>query len=138
MGGGINKTDPPNSKVSAKVWLGFQVVIPGGRLQLGIYQERFVNFSIPLKADDGITSRGTGAGAKTLVYIMKEEVGRLTEQRALDTLTEKLESSEIEGNDKEQITSLPIPSNSDDCDDTSRRLIDLDLIFDDETDGGCC
>lgn len=34
----------------------------------------------------------------------KEEVGRLTEQRALDTLTEKIESFEIEGNDKEQIT----------------------------------
>ena len=28
----------------------------------------------------------------------KEEVGRLTEQRALDTLTEKIESFEIEGN----------------------------------------
>ena len=27
----------------------------------------------------------------------KEEVGRLTEQRALDTLTEKIESFEIEG-----------------------------------------
>lgn len=39
----------------------------------------------------------------------KEEVGRLTEQRALDTLTEKIESFEIEGNDKEQITPLPIP-----------------------------
>lgn len=44
----------------------------------------------------------------------KEEVGRLTEQRALDTLTEKIESFEIEGNDKEQITLYLYPSNSDD------------------------
>ena len=42
----------------------------------------------------------------------KEEVGRLTEQRALDTLTEKIESFEIEGNDKEHFTYTP--SNSDD------------------------
>lgn len=62
----------------------------------------------------------------------KEEVGRLTEQRALDTLTEKIESFEIEGNDKEQITLYLYPLQLGRLAMISRRLIDLDLIFDDE------
>lgn len=67
------------------------------------------------------------------VYNMKkEEVGRLTEQRALDTLTEKIESFEIEGNDKEQITLYLYPLQLGRLAMISRRLIDLDLIFDDE------
>ena len=62
----------------------------------------------------------------------KEEVGRLTEQRALDTLTEKIESFEIEGNDKEQITLYLYPLQLGRLAMISRRLIDLDLIFDDD------
>ena len=67
-----------------------------------------------------------------LYNMKKEEVGRLTEQRALDTLTEKIESFEIEGNDKEQITLYLYPLQLGRLAMISRRLIDLDLIFDDE------
>ena len=49
-----------------------------------------------------------------------------------DTLTEKIESFEIEGNDKEQITLYLYPLQLGRLAMISRRLIDLDLIFDDE------
>lgn len=56
----------------------------------------------------------------------------LTEQRAFDTLTGKIESFEIEGRDKETVTLHLYPLQLGRLAMVSRRLIDLDLILDDE------
>lgn len=55
-----------------------------------------------------------------------------TEQRAFDTLTGKIESFEIEGRDKETVTLHLHPLQLGRLAMISRRLIDLDLILNDE------
>lgn len=63
---------------------------------------------------------------------MTKSSHELTEQRAFDTLTEEIESFEIEGRDKETVTLHLHPLQLGRLAMISRRLIDLDLILDDE------
>ena len=62
---------------------------------------------------------------------MEKDLKALTEQRALDTLSEKNESFEVEGRDGKTMTLRLYPLQLGRLAMISRRLLDLDVIFDD-------
>jgi hypothetical protein len=62
---------------------------------------------------------------------MEKDLKALTEQRALDTLSEKNESFGIEGRDGKTMTLRLYPLQLGRLAMISRRLLDLDVIFDD-------